>query len=387
MSPIAVGGCPLLDALMVPPFDADGLECAAELHEAYEGECFFFSPFVAESFERAPELWVQNALLEPLRHQYLGSITTLDVADSLKAGALATDTVRLMESDEATLVTMLPIGGIAPDGGNIGLDDVRIRQLTAEEIGAQLAAMAGRHTRSRHRTLWVWHDRGAVTTAVLEVRERGPKTRQVVGERLTNRMVLALQLLGYAVFGGRHATSWREPGPSVGTSGVSLALAEDGTVQPCSVERLAQARALAEKIPAEVFSGGVQHGSIALHRFYLGAIDGSAADAIIDFAIALESVLLQGEKAELALRFRLCGAYFLEPHDADTRRAISQQLRELYRVRSEIVHGDQRRSLQAVEAVRAQARALAAQTLVKGLQEGWPTRDSLLAAVITGASG
>jgi hypothetical protein len=184
-----------------------------------------------------------------------------------------------------------------------------------------------------------------------------------------------------------NATSWREPGPSVGTSGVSLALAEDGTVQPCSVERLAQARALAEKIPAEVFSGGVQHGSIALHRFYLGAIDGSAADAIIDFAIALESVLLQGEKAELALRFRLCGAYFLAPHDADTRRAISQQLRELYRVRSEIVHGDQRRSLQAVKAVRAQARALAAQTLVKGLQEGWPTRDSLLAAVITGASG
>jgi Apea-like HEPN len=385
VSPVAVSGRPLLDALLVLEFDADGRECAARLHEAYGTGCFFFSPFAPGSFEVDPKLWLQGALMAPLRHQYLASIVTLDAADPNEATAIATDAVRLLASDEATLVTMLPIGGIVPVDGDIRLDDVRIRQLTSEEIGEQLAAMAGGHARSRRVALWGWQDLRPCTTAVLEVREQGSKTRQVMGEHLTHRIVLALQLLGYEVFGGRDATAWREPGPSVATSGVFLPLAEGGAEQPCSAEKLKEARALAEKIPADVFTGGVRHGSIALHRFHLGATEKSPADAILDFTMALESVLLQGERAELALRFRLCGAYFLAPHDAAIRREVSLQLQELYKVRSKIVHGGQRGSLESLESVCAQARALTAQTLVKGLQEGWPTRGDLLDPVITGA--
>jgi Apea-like HEPN len=300
--------------------------------------------------------------------------------------AIAADALELLEKDEAILVTVLPLAGVKPDDDDVCSENVRIRPLTSDEIGAQFAMLGGSEPRAYARKAQVSFSVPEFAAYALEVRERGPKTGQIIGTDLAKRMILALQLLGHEPFGRGHATSWREPGPSPGISGILIQLAQNGDERNCSVEQLTHARELAERMPHDVFAGAAHRNSIALHRFYLGSIDPSPADAIIDFSIALETILLQEQGSELALRFRLYGAYFLAPHDAVTRQEVFQQFHEIYRLRSEIVHGGARSPIQALTSVRAQARALAAQVLTKGIDHGWPTPESLMDALIKGGS-
>lgn len=54
---------------------------------------------------------------------------------------------------------------------------------------------------------------------------------------------------------------------------------------------------------------------LALHRFYSGAARTDAADAVLDFVIALESLLLPYDEnarlGDLGYRFRMHGAHYL----------------------------------------------------------------------------
>jgi hypothetical protein len=217
----------------------------------------------------------------------------------------------------------------------------------------------------------------------LEVREAGPKRQQVMGEQLPERVLLALQLFGFEPSGLGEANSWNEPGPSFGIQGRRLKLPRVTGDMQCSAAQLERAVALAAKIPAEAFSNPHRKLSLALHRFYQGAVDESTADAIIDFAISLETVLLQGATTtESTLRFRLNGAWYLSPHDANRRRVMSAELGEIYKTRSTIVHGGKLPAPSALMNTAKMARSLAAEILLKVLDDGWPDASDLEAAVL-----
>lgn len=74
----------------------------------------------------------------------------------------------------------------------------------------------------------------------------------------------------------------------------------------------------------------------------LRLLDGSARerpdDAIVDYTIGLESLLLQGINDELTYRFALRGATILAWED-NKRKEYFKQLKDFYNVRSDIVHG------------------------------------------------
>ena len=74
----------------------------------------------------------------------------------------------------------------------------------------------------------------------------------------------------------------------------------------------------------------VQAPDVALHRFSLGSGRTVATDALIDFVVALEGLLLPstGDNRELRYRFSLNGAVFLGTNGQE-RHKVCVQLREL----------------------------------------------------------
>ncbi len=89
----------------------------------------------------------------------------------------------------------------------------------------------------------------------------------------------------------------------------------------------------------------------ALHRFNLGCERVAIEDRIVDYAIAIEALLLDGH-SELSWRLQLRGAALLGA-DGKERLAVRDRLKLLYDVRSKIVHGTP-----AAEAMKAIAKSM-----------------------------
>jgi hypothetical protein len=99
-----------------------------------------------------------------------------------------------------------------------------------------------------------------------------------------------------------------------------------------------------------------------------------AADALVDFVIALEALLLpydeQTRRSEMTYRFRMHGAHFISSMPIE-RREIYQQLGSLYEIRSRLVHGAKYPSANDVQSAQRAARGLAARGLLKAVQVGF----------------
>lgn len=79
---------------------------------------------------------------------------------------------------------------------------------------------------------------------------------------------------------------------------------------------------------------------IAYRRFRALLGRGEPEDRLIDLSIALEHLLLPSLTQELSFRFALRGAWVLHPRDAEERARRFKGLKELYKARSALVHGD-----------------------------------------------
>ena len=91
-------------------------------------------------------------------------------------------------------------------------------------------------------------------------------------------------------------------------------------------------------IVREVMMADSHYLALPLRRLVDGLGRTRLDDRIIDYAIGLEALLTEGERAELGYRFALRGATILEEGGADKQQAFNE-LKELYNARSAIVHG------------------------------------------------
>lgn len=84
------------------------------------------------------------------------------------------------------------------------------------------------------------------------------------------------------------------------------------SISPLAFERI---RATVAQLEGYNVSEPKSPRELALHRFHLGNARSNAVDAVLDFVIALESMLLpfdaDARHAELGYRFRLHGARYL----------------------------------------------------------------------------
>ena len=81
--------------------------------------------------------------------------------------------------------------------------------------------------------------------------------------------------------------------------------------------------------------------SIPVRRLLEGGMRSSRGDALVDYVIGIEALLgLAEERTELSYRFRVRGSVLLSKKRSD-RKANIRMLRDLYDLRSRIVHGQE----------------------------------------------
>jgi len=103
------------------------------------------------------------------------------------------------------------------------------------------------------------------------------------------------------------------------------------------------------RLYAERFAWASREFGLAVRRFLSVAERLNPEDRLIDAVIGLESLLLAGVSDELSFQFALRGAWLLEPTDRALREVLFQILRNVYTVRSGVVHGEEK-ALQRVTA-------------------------------------
>lgn len=111
---------------------------------------------------------------------------------------------------------------------------------------------------------------------------------------------------------------------------------------------------------------------IAIKRFLMGCTRDDPADALVDFVVALEALLLPGRsETEMGYRFRLHGAYSIASHPSE-RQGLYDQLKSVYDVRSSLVHGGRPR--EPVGQATNNARTLARRGLLEALESEFPDK-------------
>lgn len=206
--------------------------------------------------------------------------------------------------------------------------------------------------------------------SMIEVVQDAPKVAPRNDQTwLIGNVVTACLLLGFEIWGGSGPTR-REQLSGPGTTFLPLPVAQRGGWRDFGQADLDEVVMLAPFVPAEAFGEPQSASGIALRRFLLGCADRTDADALIDFTIALEAVLLPRTKeSELRFRFALNGAY-ASGADAVERPTLFELLLDVYDDRSKVVHGGRVDPARLTVTAR-RARDITAVILRRGLKMGW----------------
>jgi hypothetical protein len=215
---------------------------------------------------------------------------------------------------------------------------------------------------------------------LLEVTTSRQRTQINDRSELMNRVALAFFLSGFELSSLGLLPSFDEPRwASMGVSHTPYPIAEKNGVtnKTISRENFESVVDLAHKMPD--FGGTETSGrKIVLSRVLRGCA--SADSGFLDFAIALEAALLGGSNTELAYKFSLYGALFLQK-EHDTRETFAK-LKNVYAVRSKLVHGS-RVKPESLRAAEQDASELARLVTKKAITDGWPSTKELDALALT----
>lgn len=314
---------------------------------------------------------------------YLTGLERLTEADVALARRLTNDYLDWLFATDVTEVEEVPIGGIIPPDAAVLSSDgtLCVRALTPEELGENLRRMMGldRFVPDNEmppfgtffESIYSFHE--YMMGSMVTVRRSVARKTALESDAYLPRAVLAFQLLDFAIFGRGVAPRWTEPGPKFGDVApelLELPKYPEFEERPITQGALDDVISLANTVP-RTFSKATQRHEVALHQFSGACAQKSAADAIIGFTIALEALFVPGLAGENGYRFRLNGARYLGSTEIE-RREIYSDLKDLYALRSQLVHGGPARERELRDA-RMIARSLTGRALRKALKEGWPT--------------
>lgn len=257
------------------------------------------------------------------------------------------------------------------------IQNVRLRKLTTVEL-ASIAQSPSDH--------WLFHGgtaglappfpRHRSERSVLEIRTRCPKLTQPKASLEPQKVVVALQLLGYEIHGLGSASTWTEPRHLSWRGWQNFVLGNQGTTKECTNQQLRQAIEIARRLPDGAIRLPSNRTEVALHRFLLGCAEDNPADKLIDYVIAIEGFLLPNKEGEYRFKFSLFGSWYLAG-DTTERAQLFKDLRDIYDARSKIVHGNTPEDPVMVSKKAGMARDLCARLFVKALEEGWPSHEVL----------
>lgn len=311
--------------------------------------------------------------------RYLSAIASLEVDDTTLALSIADEMVAFASSSDMELTTRVLLACVDTSQPQMECGPYVLKHLSSEELG-----MLGTHQVSVLQIPPLWPQELPPPMSlepipneriVLEVTARIPKASVFVQDPRAQKLVLALELLGHtpcgrgAVVVPRPAWAWR--GTGFGIQLMTLPRWPKGSTT-IAAEDFKEAVRLAELMPDGVVTNPQSHHDLALQRFALAVARQQASEALVDYVVALEALLL-GDQAgpELQYRFALNGAIYLA-ESSDERLALYEDLRQLYSGRSKLVHGSVSYRNLDLNHLQGVAVRTARTGLMKALTTGWP---------------
>jgi hypothetical protein len=318
---------------------------------------------------------------------YLLTLKDLGEDEPALAERLGDELQRVIEQEETYRRWQLALGGLAVSTA-CNHRGVSLRPLTPMERGALAdSQLMGHRNQGVPRSDFELPSSFSVAlpSFLLEITTKRMLTRSSDASTLPNRVVLAFFLSGFEISGTGVVTNFDLPRwASVGVAHNPFPLAERAIAEmkPITEGEFETVVDLAHKIPE---FGGTEGNSreIALFRLLRACGMHWHESGFLDFAIALEAALLGSAQTELAYKFSLYGALFLK--DSFEPRVTMQRLKQIYTIRSRLVHGG-RVKPPDLQAATLDAAELAKAVIRQAVETGWPEPRTLDAAA-TGAVG
>lgn len=377
-----------LAPLLSPDVVLAVLESASHIAESFRDNLPFFSPFegngwmliAAATDHRGPSAefnddatgWTARHLLLPSLWEHLKDLPGLRPVSARAARSFASDVLTVAGANSLSYRITIPLAGIrvasrvaSPQG------EAFLRRLTAQQQGALLT------------------DWGIATVnfgvtplplAALELTITTPRAAQNPDPReLLSKWVCAFFLNGYDVAGYRAhlrtQPSWVLP------ISMNIPLALPSQVASWSnftSSRFAKIIDTVRRLERYSVSDPRSEHDLALHRFSAGIARTSHVDGVLDFVIALESLLLpydeNARRGELGYRFRVHGAHLLSPAKGQ-RRQTARQLSDLYGLRSRLVHGSSYPSSAEIDTGWTVSKEFARRGFYNAVMDRFPTAE------------
>jgi hypothetical protein len=337
----------------------------------------------APDYEHDPVGWVAQFIVLPALQRHLEALPSVERADETAAVAFAEEVLRVAHDDRLRSRVLVLLSGIDLDADPAVLTegDIRIRRLSDAEQGQWLEEHKGS---SAFSLLDAEPPRVALELSVSGARD----TQQLgigAGDR-ASLLVAALQLHGHQV-AGRFALEQSDPvWVFTGSMGRPLTLpARSEKLSVLTASDLREVVQIARLLERYNLEQPQSPQDLALHRFVAGVARQNATDAVLDFTIALEALLLpydlNARRGDLGYRFRIHGAYYLAEQPGH-RHAIAKQLSAIYEMRSRLVHGGNYPDQAQIISIRETACGLARCGLLRAVRRGFPTAATFNSMVL-----
>jgi hypothetical protein len=305
-------------------------------------------------------------------HEYLGNLHNLAQPDQALVERLAGELDELIDNS-IHHTNQLAIDGVKV-GSPLEYRGVKLRQLSPTERGNYWQSRNDDQLNPyrQHTDFVIPREFSTITpSALLEVTTTRVLNEPFDQSTLINRVALAFYLKGFDITGTGIVVGFDHPRwATIGQSHAPSLVDEKhvATSKPITETDLQAIVDLAYKMPEFGPSEASNH-EIALYRTLRGLGMHWQESGFLDFAIALEAALLQGVETELSYRFALYGALFLQ--DERSPEETFTQLRDVYTIRSKLVHGSKVDATKREQAIK-DARDIVKAIILKAIENGWP---------------
>ena len=376
---------------------AQARDCALKL-AAVSTTLPFWAPLGANGWELVKEMgdghseladspddladWVLWHIVLPALRWHLEALPSVGFEDHRRAVAFANEVLQVAQDDHLWYRVLAPLSGIdlAYPHSVVTEGEISIRRLSNEEQGEWFMEHQGPPAFSLIGT--------EPPQVLLELSVSGPRNSQhLPAGGSIPLLIAALQLHGYAV-ASKGAVEYSQPRwmqPFAYPVPITLPqLPRSPSTSELAAVDFQTIIKTADRLSHYDIAWPRTPQYLALHRFISGNARQNDVDAILDSMIGLEALLVPGSNpGDISYRFSLHGAHYIAD-DLSSRALIRDQLRNIYRMRNNLVHGNKYPEQAAIASARADAQDLLRRGLLRATHEGFPTPETF-AQILLGA--
>ena len=337
------------------------------------------------NFVNDPGGWTARCVVLPALQAHLTAVPSVQRIDITTATSYADEVMQVAHDDRWCYQEVAPLSGIDLDPTDrqaFNDNDITLRRLSEEEQIQWLKSSGFL------RNVEEEEEEEDPPLLAVEIQASSPRgINEPIWPHSAPTITAALQLADNKI-GGHLSTTHIKPhwmAPIISPRRLALPRSVGRRIAPFREDDFQSAINTAATLKNFKIEEPRSVADLALHRFISGCTRPVPADALIDFTIALESLLLPYDEAarhgDLSYRFRIHGAHYLaESHD--DRKEVFKKLRGIYEMRSRLVHGARYPTVSEITATRDVAYELARRGLHRAVHHGFPTAKAFNAMAL-----